>query len=155
MATSRVPAAIAALVALLRGAAGLDGVQVIDGPPTGGMEEADYVAVGWDPGGEAAVVMAQEFAGAGARTRDEEFTITCCVDAWTGGDDIASVRHRVFELLGAVEDALRASAPSPDAPSLGGTVLWSHLTSGSLTQANTSQGVRALITFAVSCRARI
>jgi hypothetical protein len=155
MATSRVPAAIDALVSILGAAPGLDGVSVIDGPPTVDQADADYLYVGWQPEGETAAELTQDFNAAGARTRDEEFTIRCTIDCWTGDSDVATVRARAFELLGVVEDTIRASGAQPAAPTLGGAVLWAHLTQGLLQQANTDQGVRARLWFSVSCRARI
>lgn len=155
MATSRVPAAIDALVAILSQAPGLDGVAVIDGPPVGDQADADYLYIGWQPESESAAELNQAFASAGARTRDEEISVLCTVDCWTGDSVVAAARSRAFELLGVVEDTIRASGAQPEAPTLGGAVLWAHLTQGLLQQANTDQGVRARLLFTVSCRARI
>lgn len=155
MATSAVPAAIDALLGILRAAPGLSGVEVLDGPPVGDQAEADYVIVGWNPEDDQAADVQQDFAGAGARTRDEDFQLHCVVDTWSGDTEVKPRRDRAFALLAAVEDALRATDAAPEAPTLNGTVLWAHLTAGSLQQANTAQGVRARISFTVSCRARI
>lgn len=155
MATSKVPAAIDALVSILRAASGLSGVTVIDGPPVGDQADTEYVYVGWQPDSDNAVEFAQDFNATGARTRDEEFSILCTVDTWDGGDDVAARRARAFALLAALEDAIRATVAAPTAPTLNNTVLWAHLTSGSLQQANTEKGVRARIPVAVTCRARI
>lgn len=155
MATSRVPAAIDALLAILRADVGLSGVQVLDGPPVGDMADQDYVAVGWQPDSDEAVQIVQTFAYAGARARDEEFAILCWLDTWTGDSDVRARRLRAFELLAVVENAIRASGANPEAPTLSNSVLWSQFTAGVLKQANTDQGVRAGIAFTVSCRARI
>lgn len=155
MATSAVPAAIDALLAILSAEEGLSGVRVLDGPPTGDMSDEEYVAIGWQPDSEDAVQMVQDFNAAGARTRDEDFTILCWLDTWTGDSDVRARRARAFALLAVIEDAIRASGASPTAPTLSGTVLWAHLTGALLKQANTDQGVRAGITFTISCRARI
>ncbi|WP_406730895.1 hypothetical protein [Streptomyces sp. NBC_01794] len=155
MATSAVPGAIAALLAILRAAAELSDVQVLDGPPTGDMSAAEYVSVGWQPDGDESVQIVQDFNAAGARTRDEDFAILCWLDTWTGDSEVSARRVRAFELLAVVESAIRASGGSPAAPTLNGAVLWSHLTNAVLKQANTDQGVRAGIAFTVTCRARI
>lgn len=155
MATSRVPAAIDALLEILGNAAGLSGVEVIDGPPTGDMSATEFVAVGWQPDSDESALLAQTFAYAGARTRDEQFSISCWIDTWTGDSDVRSRRVRAFELLGVIETAIRASGANPEAPTLDGAVLWSEFTAGVLKQANTDQGVRAGIAFSVGCRARI
>jgi hypothetical protein len=155
MATSAVPGAITALLAILQADAGLSGVQVIDGPPTVDQSDQDYVAVGWQPETDEAVQLAQTFAYAGARRRDEEFAILGWIDTWTGDSDVAARRVRAFELLAVIENAIRATGASPDAPTLNGAVLWCELRGGVLKQANTDQGVRAGIAFTVACRARI
>jgi hypothetical protein len=156
MATSAVPGAIAALLAILQAAPGLAGVQVLDGPPTGDMSGQDYLAVGWDGDtGANAADASQQFNAAGARTRDEDFSVACWLNTWTGDPDIAARRVRAYGLLAVVEDAVRASGASPMAPTLGGAVLWAHLTAHSLRQDFTSQGARAAIGFTITCRARI
>jgi len=155
MATSRVPAAIEALLAIWRAAPGLAGVQILDGPPTVDQAGADYLSVGWSPTSELAVEFVQEFNAAGARTRDEEFSILCFLDTWTGDTDVSARRTRAFALLAVCEESIRASSSNPTAPNLGGAVLWAEIASGSLMQTSTDQGVRAAIPFVVACRARI
>jgi hypothetical protein len=154
MATSAVPAAIAALVALLRTPA-ITNVDVIDGPPTDDVNTQDFIAIGWNPEADQAAELQQQFNAAGARTRNEDFVITGWIDVWTGDTDFAVVRTRVFELLGVIEQRIRATGPNPEAPTLGGTVLWAHLTGGTLRQSHTDQGVRAALAFTVTCHARI
>jgi hypothetical protein len=155
MATSAVPVAVDALLSILGAAPGLSGVQVIDGPPVGDMSATEFLAVGWQPESEESVQMVQDFNAAGARTRDEDFTILCWAESWTGDRSMPARRTRAFELLAAVEQAIRASGASPTAPTLGGAVLWAHMTGAQLRQANTDQGVRVGIAFTVTCRARI
>lgn len=155
MATSAVPGAITQLLAILSAAPGLEGVDVIDGPPTDDVATQDYLAVGWSTDEDQAVQLAQDFAYAGARSRNEEFGISCSIDCWSGDDGFAVVRGRAFEIFGVVEQAIRASGPNPDAPTLNGAVLWAHLTAGQLRQYFTDQGTRAALGFTVSCRARI
>ncbi|MEU1008199.1 hypothetical protein [Streptomyces sp. NPDC005890] len=154
MVTSRVPAAVAALLDILRATPALAGVRITDGPESTNATERDVILVGWHPGGEAAVTLTQDFNAAGARTRDEEFTISCYAESRRGDKDMAVSRNRVFELVGAVETALRASDAAPQAPTLGGTVLWAHLTAGDLQQV-AAEGAVAGLSFTVSCRARI
>lgn len=154
MATSAVPAALAGLLAVLRAAPGLNGVTVVDGPPTNNLTGGDWLYVGHQPGADAAVSMTQAFASAGARRRDEDFDIGCYAESRAGGSDMAARRARVFELLAEVENALRATDAAPEAPTLGGAVLWAHLTTGDLYQLQ-SDGVLAGLAFTVRCRARI
>lgn len=156
MATSALPNAITQLLAILRARPALqDGVLILDGPPTGDVSRADLIAVGWSTEEDQAGELVQNFNAAGARTRDEDFSIAGVIDTWSGDAEFAVVRERVFALLGEVEDALRASSSSPEAPTLNGAVLWAHLTRGVLRQYNTDSGVRAALTFTVTCHARI
>lgn len=155
MATSRVPAAVDALLAILQAAPGLDGVLIVDGPPWTNLTGNERIYVGWAPDGGPAVSGVQDFNSAGARTRDEDFVINCYAEVWGGGTEMQPQRARVYQLLGEVETALRATNAAPEAPTLSGTVLWSHLTAADLAQDQTTDGARAGLPFAVSCRARI
>ncbi|WP_069885275.1 hypothetical protein [Streptomyces luteocolor] len=152
--TSRVPAAVDALLAILRAEPLLAGVRIIDGPEATNLTERNVIFVGWQPGGEAAVSLQQEFNAAGARTRDEVFEIACYAETRAGDKDMAARRARVFEMVAAVEQALRATDAAPEAPTLNGSVLWSGLTAGSLQQAQ-SEGAICGLAFTVACRARI
>jgi len=155
MATSAVPAALAALLAILRAEPALADVQVVDGPPTTDQSDADLVAVGWSLEGDLAAEVAQSFNAAGARTRDEDFDIACWLDTWSGDQDFASARARAYELLAVVENAIRASGASPTAPTLNGAVQWAHLTRYTLRQSLTDQGAQVSVPFTITCRARI
>lgn len=155
MATSAVPAAIDALLAILRASPALADVRIVDGPPGVNLTDRHRVYVGWSPGSEQAVDITQEFASAGARTRDEDFGIACYAETRTGDKDMFLRRTKVFELLAAVEDVLRATNDAPTAPTLSGTVLWSHLTAGSLVQEQNDNGALAGLSFSVTCHARI
>jgi hypothetical protein len=152
--TSRVPAAVDALLAILRAAPGLAGADIVDGPPAVNLTELRRIHVGWQPGAEAAVSLTQDFNAAGARTRDEVFQIACYAEARGGDRDMQARRTEVFALVGEVETALRASGAAPSAPTLGGTVLWAHLTAGDLTQVQ-GDGSLAGLAFTVTCQARI
>ncbi|MCX4786465.1 hypothetical protein OG369_09805 [Streptomyces sp. NBC_01221] len=155
MATSAVPAAVDALLAILRAAPALAEVRIVDGPPSVNLTERQRIYVGWSPGAEQAVDTAQDFAYAGARSRNEDFSIACYVETRAGDKDMVLRRVKAFELLAAVEDALRATNDAPTAPTLSGTVLWAHLTAGSLVQEQTDGGALAGLSFTVTCRARI
>ncbi|MEU5077102.1 hypothetical protein AB0G76_36970 [Streptomyces asoensis] len=155
MATSALPDAILALLSILRAADGLTGVDVIDGPPTNDVATQDFLSVGWSGSEDASAETTQDFNAAGARTRDEDFGIACVLDVWSGDDGFAIVRARAFDLLGAVEQALRATQAAPEAPTLNGTVLWAHMTRASLRQTASKEGTRVSLTFTVTCHARI
>jgi len=154
MMTSRVPAAVDALLAILRAAPGLAQVDVIDGPAAINYTQLQRLYVGWQPNAEAAVSLEQAFNSAGARTRDEAFSIHCYAEARAGDKDMQARRDEVFALVGEVETALRATNTAPTAPTLNGAVLWAHLTAGDLTQQQ-AEGSLAGLAFTVTCQARI
>jgi len=154
MMTSRVPAAVDALLAILRAAPGLADVTVVDGPPVVDLTALKHVFVGWQPTAQAAVSLTQDFNSAGARTRDEALAIACYAEARAGDTDMQARRTEVFALVGEVETALRATNTAPTAPTLNGAVLWAHLTAGDLTQVQ-AEGSLAGLAFTVTCQARI
>ncbi|MEV8354624.1 hypothetical protein ACFVTT_38660 [Streptomyces niveus] len=157
MATSAVPAAVDALLEILRAVPDLSpaaDVRVIDGPPGVNFTERHRVYVGYSPGADQAVEIQQSFASAGARRRDEEAAIYCYIETRGGDKDMSVRRARAFELLAVVEDALRATDAAPEAPTLNGTVQWSELTAGALTQEQ-NEGALAGLAFTVRIRARL
>ncbi len=154
MATSRVPAAIDALLTAVRARPSLDSVEILDGPSITNLSSTRRLYIGWQPGSDTAVSLTQAFAGAGARTRDEDFDIACYAEALSGDTDLQVARTGAFALVAEVESCLRATDAVPDAPTLGGTVLWAHLTAGNLLQGQDA-GALAGVLFTVRCRARI
>lgn len=151
--TSRVPAVIDALVALFRAAPALAGVKVVDGPSVTGspLPEAVYVGYDGDPDNDGqAVDFAQEWASIGQRAKNETFTVTCAVGVWRGSTGVRPARTRAFEVLAAVEGALRAD------PSLGlpppSTVAFA---SGSMAQVQGTSGMGVRIAFQIAVQTRI
>ncbi|MFJ1808544.1 MULTISPECIES: hypothetical protein [unclassified Streptomyces] len=151
--TSRVPDAVDALVAVVV-ALDLDDVRVVDGPDAVNATDRHRIHIGWSPSTESAVTLQQQWSGAGARTRDEEFVIACYAESRGGDKDMAFRRRKVFEMVAAIEQALRATNDAPEAPNLNGTVLWSELTTGDLVQSH-AEGAIAGLAFTIACRARI
>ncbi|MEU7032731.1 hypothetical protein ABZ958_03470 [Streptomyces sp. NPDC046237] len=155
MATSAAPAAVDALLAILRADPGLVEVRIVDGPPSVNFTERHRIYVGWAPGAEQAVEIQQEWAAAGARRRNEAGAIYCYIETRAGDKDMALRRVRAFEILAAVETALRATDTAPDAPTLNGSVLWAETTVGSLFQESSDTESLAGLNFTVAYRARI
>ncbi|MFE7927788.1 hypothetical protein ACFU6S_03485 [Streptomyces sp. NPDC057456] len=154
MQTSRVPAALEALLAILRARPALADVAVVDGPTAVNLTQRRRIHIGWQPGAEQAVALEQSFNGAGARTRDEQILINCYAESRGGDKDMALRRNDVFDLVAEAEQALRATNEAPEAPTLNGAVLWSELTTGDLVQ-SFSEGASAGLAFTIACRARI
>ncbi|MEU1474520.1 hypothetical protein [Streptomyces sp. NPDC005760] len=154
MSLSAVPAAVDALLAILRTGLDPNELTVMDGPALTDVP-GDVVFVGYQPGDSVAVNVQQAFAYAGARRRDEEFLIHGLIESRSGDTDMQARRARTFEILGLIETALRATDAQPTAPTLNGTVLWAHLTSGDLTQEQTPDGAVVGLAWTISCQARI
>jgi len=112
MLDSRVPATIDALVTSWDAT----GATVWDGPIVTG-EDQDCIHVGYDgdPDGDYQTAdFDSEWAGLGAKARDEEFDIPCAVVALVGDDGGTKLaRDNAYALLKKAADALRAD------PSLG------------------------------------
>ncbi len=113
--TSRVPALIDYLVNLFTadatlGTAPAPGtVTVYDGPATTGLDPPLKLFVGLtDPdnkGIEPAADFTQSWAAIGRRGRNEQVTIHCVAEAWSGTDDIRTLRVAAYGIVAAVEVA--------------------------------------------------
>lgn len=142
MSGSVVPSFIAQLIAAFRAA--LPAVTVVDGPflqvPNG-----DYLCVGWSPYNPDAASSAQQWSGVGTWGRNENFSVTCYLDSYSGDqDDPQGRRNGAYALLATVESALRAD------PTVGETVLSAQLASHTLHIEQSDAGVAVGISFTVS-----
>ena len=119
MATSRIPAFIAALVAAFTaeptlGAGGITDppVTVVDGPRITAETGTLTLWVGADqidnPTPIAANNEQQWMAGGGRRGRVEQLAVHCTIQAKSGSDEIAPLRTRAANVLASVEAVLRA-----------------------------------------------
>src|SRR5260221_2025270 len=159
--TSRVPALLDYLYNLfntdptLGTAPAPNTVQVYDGPPTTLLDAPLKLYVGLsDPdntGGEAAADFTQTWAAIGRRGRSEQVTIHCCAEAWSGTDDIKSMRAAAHAIVAAVETLLQA-----DTTGFGGNVLFPDpgVTTRQLLQNNAGAGT-ARVPFDLTLRSRI
>jgi hypothetical protein len=162
--TSRVPAVLDYLVITFTASSVLAavplgdarGVTVYDGPPTTALNAPLSLYVGLtDPdseGGEVAADTAQAWAALGHQARNEQLTIHCVAEAWSGVDDIRTVRVAAYAITSAVEDIVRGDS------TLGGTVTVpgnAAVTAMSLAQNNTDRGAIARISFEITAQARI
>jgi hypothetical protein len=125
--TSRIPALIDYLVTLFTGdptiGAATPPVTVYDGPPTTALDAQLKLYVGLtdpdNPGAEPAADATQGWAALGRRGRNQQVTIHCCAEAWSGTDSIQSVRLAVAGITAAVETLMQA-----DTTAFGGNVLF-------------------------------
>jgi hypothetical protein len=160
--TSRIPPLLDYLVTLFTSAATLGAapapstVTVFDGPQTTGLDPPLALYVGLpdpdNPAAETAADFTQEWAAIGRQGRNETITIHCCAQAWSGADDVRTVRLAVTGITSAVEVLLQA-----DSTQFGGNVLFPApgFASGSLSQNNTDRGAIARIPFDLTFKSRI
>jgi hypothetical protein len=158
--TSRVPPLLDYLVALFANAATLGlatpPVTVFDGLQTTELDPPLSLWVGLpdpdNPAAETAADFTQAWAAIGRLGRDEIITVHCCAQAWSGVDDVKTVRLAVTGITSAVETLMQA-----DTTQFGGNVLFPMpgFASGSLSQNNTDRGAIARIPFDLIFRSRI
>jgi hypothetical protein len=149
--SSRVPASVDALVAVVRGGATFS---VFDGPELS-SEYTDAVFIGFDgdPLGERKSVTATaDWAGIGAKKRNETIDILCAAVAVSGDGIPKDARDRVYAIIGVVELLVRADpslaqTPTPFVASITThELLWDWLETA---------GLQARLTFTVHIETRI
>ena len=159
MVTSRVPSLIDYLVNLFTNAATIGQatppVTVYDGPQTTAAPSQLVLWVGLDDPdtdqvAPSAAAAQQEWAAIGRLGRNEISTIHCVAEAWTGADDIRSMRVAAFAIVAAVETLVRADPFSGLAlfPDPGVTGL-------ELRQNNTQTGSQARVSFQIAFKSRL
>lgn len=160
--TSRIPALLDYLVALFQGSTLLGAapapntVTVYDGPPTTELDPPLALYVGLsDPDNKAAEEAAsftQEWGGLGRQARNETTAVHCCAEAWTGTDDLRTVRQSVYGITDAVEVLMQS-----DTTQFGGNILFPApgFAAGSLVQNNTDRGAIARVPFDLIFKSRI
>jgi hypothetical protein len=125
-------------------------VAVYDGPQTTRAPAQLVLWVGLsDPDSEdaeAAATVTQKRDDLGNATRTEQTDIYCCAEAWSGTDDMATVRHAAAAITAAAETVIRS-----DTTMFGGLgQATPGLSTGDLLQNNTSTGAIARIPFTIS-----
>lgn len=160
--TSRLPPLIDYLVPLFANAATLgqapapNTVTVFDGPPTTLLDAPLKLYVGLsdpdNPGAEPAGDSAQSWGGLGRLARNETSTVHCCAEAWSGADDIKTVRAAAYGIVAAVEVLMQS-----DTTQFGGNALFPApgITSLGLLQNNTDRGAIARVAFDLIFQSRI
>lgn len=125
---SRAPEVVDAIYNLVDAAAPAD-VRVYDGP-LADQDPADAIHIGYDADPDVlgdAVTSSQDWAGLGAKKRNETLTVACAIFLLDGAADIRAARIRGYGLLAVVEDAIHP------APSMGlSAPTWAGVTSSRL-----------------------
>lgn len=128
------PAVTDALIAALGAAPDLDGVQVIDGPPTKNRTlEPDVIVVGFSTE-RPAMEVAQSRQNLQASRDREDYDLVCLVSSWRGDDGMKTVRDRCSELVDAMNRVLI------DDRRLGGACLHAQLSVVSVAPVQTDTG---------------
>lgn len=159
--TTKVPAVIDYLVATFGAAATLGAatppVVVYDGPAVADGSATLVLWVGVsDPEATPpeAAASQHDWAGLGKMAINETLSVFCTAFAWTGAESsgFQGARAAVAAIMAAVEDIVRGDA------TLGGTVQVpgnAQVTNAVWTQAPTTQGPAARVTFEITAKARI
>lgn len=149
MTTSRYGAVVDALVALFA----TTGRTVYDGPTLSGDRPTEYVVVGGtedsdDDAGE----FTQDWAGIGAKAKNETGEVVCALLVSTGDGDVRTARDAALSFLSTLGDLLRAD---PNLAGALGPAGWCHLASGRPSQRQTSEGVYVRVAFTIVYQSRI
>lgn len=152
-ASSRVPALIDAFLAALTADAGLTGVQVVDGPLVTDSAATEWVFVGYDADPEGEYMTAQttqQWAGLGAKAKNEDITLTGAVLVQQGSTAVKPCRDRTFAIFAEVESVVRAN------PSLGlPTPTVCSISEHTFHTEQTDRGIRGRLPFTLTCTTRI
>lgn len=92
-----------------------------------------------------------------ARTKDEDGTITCSAQHWSGDTSVKMHRDGAASIMGAVELLLRGEpdAGGPGDASMGGLVLWSGVDQAEWYPRQVAGGSAVLVVFRIIYRARL
>lgn len=163
--TSQVPAVIDYLVAAAKASpllgAASPPVMVFDGPQPPAATQSLPLAlwIGADPASTDSVVAdaAQAWPVMDhARTKDEDGTITCSAQHWSGDPSNKVHRDGAAAIVAGVEQLLRGDGSTgPGDARMGGLVHWSGVDVGQWRPRQVAGGVAWLVTFTVVYRARL
>lgn len=152
MVASRVPAALTQLATVAQTAVASLGCQVYRGPfVTGDPGKALFIGYDGDPTGDFRSVNANsEWAGLGAKARNEEFQVICSITMTTGNPDVGAATDSVYAVHAALEAAVRADPSLTQAPRFTAAVA-----GGELFTMPHPGGLQVRLAFTVNVSARI
>jgi hypothetical protein len=149
--TTRAPDVLDRLVELA--AAALPDAKICDGPNLDEGTHHNMLCIGWDGDEESdveAVTVTQEWAGLGAKAKDELLLVTCAAISWRGNGDMKTTRDAAYASVAALGDVLRAD------PSLGfDPPTIADMRTGDLRQRQTDAGPEARVLFQIGVKTRI
>jgi hypothetical protein len=152
MAASRVPAVLTALTTTATTALAATTCKVYRGPfVTGDPGTALFIGYDGDPAGEfRAVQVVSQWAGLGAKARDEQFDVACAITLLSGSGDVAQATDDVYALHTLFEAACRADPALSQAPRL-----TTEVAAGELFTMPHPSGLQVVLSFTVRVSARI
>lgn len=152
MAQSRVPAVLTELTSVATTALASTTCQVFRGPfVTGDPGDAMFIGYDGDPAGEMrSVVISSDWAGLGAKARNEEFRVSCAVTASRGDPDVRVATDATYQYYGLFEAAVRTTPSLNQAPRL-----TASLNAAELFTMPHPTGLQVRLTFTVLVSARI
>ena len=90
------------------------------------------------------------------RTKDEDGTVTCSAQHWSGDPSVKVHRDGAAAIVGGVEQLLRGDGRTgPGDMTMGGLAMWSSVDVGRWETRQIAGGVAVLVTFTVVYRARL
>jgi len=142
-----------ALTALWTAAPAFTGVKVVDGPQATYDASPEWLFVGYD-GGEPdgktpGIQTAQDWMSFARTLQEPVAAVTCGLTVKGGGPDLLTARARVYTLLTAASDVVRAD------PTLGGLVMQSYVSESRYYPLIGSGGSKARLVFDVAYRAQL
>jgi hypothetical protein len=149
---SRVPAVLTQLTSVATTAVAATDCQVYRGPVvTGDPGTALFIGYDGDPAGDfRAVAFSSQWAGLGARARDEQFDVFCAITMLSGVTDVTAATDDVYTLHTLFEDAVRATPSLSQAPRL-----TAEVGAGELFTLPHPSGLQMVLSFTVRVSARI
>lgn len=144
------------------GAAPVSPVLVMDGPTPPGepLTQQQRLWIGFDAvsgqGDFATAAQKFAFVGTSGGYRDEDGSVTCTAEAWSGDPTPAPSRAACKAIVGAVEVLLRGAPPlGPGDSSMGGLVQWSQIADLAWHQFQDGNDYSAMCVFKVTYFARL
>ena len=164
--TSLIPGVIDYLVGAAKNSGSLalasPAVTIHDGPPLSNdtLAEPLHLYIGWDQvsggaGSDPSAVQSWPVLDK-ARTRDEDGTVVCTADAWSGDTALKTQRDACAAIVAAVELLLRGDGTTgPGDATMGGLVFWSGVDAMQWFPRQTSDGAGMACVFTITYRARL
>lgn len=145
MAGSALSDVVSAILSILQAEPVMSNCPVYDGAPVSESKVVNMVTIGddADPESEAGNTFSQDWLDLAQTRRMETGEVVCAVVANSGSTDLSTQRETAFTLMGTVDARLRTDK------TLGGVVMVSSVTTGSMRSFQNSAGSAVVIPFVV------